>query len=195
MEVQPVSAIRFPPRSSSYRAFSIIDAYGGDPGIQFSPVEEDIPTKEPYPTLLNSVRKLRTEDPLSGYYSFDVDETYGSSYGSDPERLTMTTMDEYDPYRQDLPVHTSRSKVGTPVPKAETPGEKVERSRADSGLAKGMSHLSSSRALSFIIRIALQSGHIQYLEDMAGKLKYIQLTAIITRHSEEARENPTIETQ
>jgi hypothetical protein len=108
-------------------------------------VEEEIPTKEPYPTLLSSVRKLRSEDPLSGYYSFDVDETYGSSYGSDPERLTMTTMDEYDPYRQDVPVHTPRSKVGTPVRKIETPGEKVERSRADSGLAKGMLYLSTSK--------------------------------------------------
>jgi hypothetical protein len=151
MEVQPISAplgTRFPPRSSSYRALSIIDAYGGDPGIQFSPVEEEFSSKQPYPTLLSSVRKLRSEDPLSGYYSFDIDETYGSSYGSDPERLTMATMDDYDPYRQDVPVHTPRSTVGTPVQKVELPKEKTERLRADSGLAKGMSlSLSSSVAI------------------------------------------------
>lgn len=156
MEVQPVpSSNRFPPRSSSYRVLSIIDAYGGDPGIQFSPVVEEIPTKERYPTLFSSVRKLREQDPLSGCYAFDVDETYGSSYGSDrdPEKLTMMDLDEYDPFRQDVPVHTPRSKIGTPtlkmdtlppLPKAETP---VERMRADSVLAKGMSSLIFIEAL------------------------------------------------
>lgn len=153
MEVQPVSEshLRFPPRSSSYRALSIIDAYGGEPGIQFSPVVEEIPTKEPYPTLLNSVRRLREEDPLSGYYSFDIDETYGSSYGSDPdpEKVMMMDADEYDPFRQDVPVHTPRtprSKIGTPMLKVEAPPPvpkvEVERTRADSVFAKGMCSLS-----------------------------------------------------
>ncbi|TLD32670.1 hypothetical protein E2P81_ATG05646 [Venturia nashicola] len=142
MEVQPIpeSHLRFPPRSSSYRALSIIDSYGGDPGIQFSPVVEAIATKEPYPTLFNSVGRLREDDPLSGYYSFDIDETYGSSYGSDPdpEKVIMMDADEYDPFRQDVPVLTPRtpkSTTGTPVLKVEEappPVPKVERMRADS---------------------------------------------------------------
>ncbi|QDS71989.1 hypothetical protein FKW77_001592 [Venturia effusa] len=146
MEVQPISDnhLHFPPRSSSYRGLSIIDAYGGDPGIQFSPVVEDIPEKEPYPTLLNSVRRLREEDSPSGYYSFDIDETYGSNYGSDPDpEKLMTDTDEYDPFRQDLPVHTPRtprSKIGTPVFKVDVlppvPKVEVERTRADSVLTK-----------------------------------------------------------
>jgi hypothetical protein len=183
MEVQPVSAplsTRFPPRSSSYRAFSIIDAYGGDPGIQFSPVEEEIPAKEAYPTLLSSVKRLRSDDRLSSYYSFDIDETYGSSYGSDPERLAMTTLDDYDPYRQDVAVNTPKSKVGTPVQKVETPGENVERTRADSGLAKGMSHFIFVRASLEAIRIASRSEYVQDLEytvvdlgDMCGNLKFV----------------------
>lgn len=149
MEVQPISEkhSRFPPRGSSYSALSIIDAYGGDPGIQFSPVVDSIPRKEP----LNSVRRLREEDSLSGYYSFDGD--YGSEL--DPEKVMMMDADEYDPFRQDVPVHTPRTprsnKIGTPVLKVEAPPPvpkiEVERTRADSVLAKGMCLCLSSTSL------------------------------------------------
>jgi len=138
MAVEPVTAPpigRFPPRSSSYRPYSIIDAYGGDPGIQFSPVEEEIPTAPPPQTVLNSVRKqLRTEDVMSSYYNFDIDETYGSSYGSDPERLTMAMEDDYDPYRQSEPVLAPRSKIET----GELSKKHVKTlpSRPDEGIVK-----------------------------------------------------------
>jgi hypothetical protein len=185
MEGPPVSAplaTHFPPRSSSYRAFSIIDAYGGDPGIQFSPVEEELPAKKPVKTLMSDVKKLQSEDQSSSCYNLDIDETYGSSYGSDPERSTMATLNEYDPFRQDAPVYTPISKVGTPVQKIETPGEKTERSRADSGLAGGMSLFIFITALVSICQIALKPEYTQDLKctvidlEDAMNSRHVQLT-------------------
>jgi hypothetical protein len=86
----------YPARSSSYRVWSVIDAYGGDPGIQFSPTEKQIPTKETK-GVWNAVRKLRTDEPLS--YQ-EIDETYGS----DMDVMAAMVDEEYDPYRPVSPV-------------------------------------------------------------------------------------------
>lgn len=205
MEVSPVSALlatRFPPRSSSYRAFSIIDAYGGDPGIQFSPVEEELPAKNPVTTSMSDVKKLQGEDQLSSYYNLDVDETYGSSYGSDPERSTMAILNDYDPFRQGAPVHTPISKVVTPVQKVETPGEKIERSRADSGLAGGMSLFIFIRALTSINLSNCFEARVHSVFELhcerfgrCYELKTRPTNFLHTRDGEEAREKPTIETK
>jgi hypothetical protein len=99
----------YPPRSSSYQVYSIINAYGGDPGIQISPVGEDqAPTNAQ--ALWNSIRELHSDDRLSAYNTFDVDEAYGSGYGSDPERMGAMADDDYDPFRQTSPLGTIRSK-------------------------------------------------------------------------------------
>jgi hypothetical protein len=91
----------FPVRSSSYRAYSVIVAYGGDPGIQFSPTAEENPSKESK-GVWNTVQKLRTDEPLS--YQ-EIDETYGS----DMDVMAAIVDDEYDPYRAVSPAHVNPS--------------------------------------------------------------------------------------
>jgi len=80
----------YPPRSSSYRVYSVINAYGGDPGIQFSPTQSSL-----------QKRPSRVQSAVQPFSIQENDETYGS----DPDLMAGITEDDYDPYRQDLPVH------------------------------------------------------------------------------------------
>jgi hypothetical protein len=99
-ENNPIGASSpFPVRSSSYRAYSVIIAYGGDPGIQFSPTEEENPYKESK-GVWNDVQELRTDEPLSYH---EIDETYGS----DMDVMAAIVDDEYDPYRPVSPAHVN----------------------------------------------------------------------------------------
>jgi hypothetical protein len=86
----------YPARSSSYRVYSVIDAYGGDPGILFSPTAEENPRKKSK-GVWNAVQKLRIDEPLSYH---EIDETYGS----DMDVMAAIVDEEYDPYRPVSPV-------------------------------------------------------------------------------------------
>jgi hypothetical protein len=99
----------YPARSSSYRVYSVIDAYGGDPGILFSPTQEKAPYKGSQ-GVWNAVQKLRTDEPLSYH---EIDETYGS----DMDVMAAIVDEEYDPYRPVSPV---------PVPLKQSKKEREE---------------------------------------------------------------------
>lgn len=103
-EIGPMEKPIYPARSSSYRVFSVIDAYsyGGDPGIQFSPTVEEGPHEETT-GVLNTIQKLRSEEPLT--YE-DIEDS------SESELVTMAAMvdDDYDPFRQVSPVGFRQTK-------------------------------------------------------------------------------------
>jgi hypothetical protein len=92
----------YPARSSSYRVYSVIDAYGGDSGIQFSPTLEETPRKISKRSVRGAARKPRSK-PLT--YD-EIDE----SYGSDMDIMAAIVHDEYDPFRPISPVPANQSK-------------------------------------------------------------------------------------
>jgi hypothetical protein len=100
----PMEHSIYPARSSSYRVYSVIDAYayGGDPGIQFSPTAEE----PPYDGMTGgqeTMQRSRSDEPLT--YE-DIEEA------SDSDLVTMAAMvdDDYDPYRQVSPVGFGKTK-------------------------------------------------------------------------------------
>jgi hypothetical protein len=103
-EIVPMGKPIYPARSSSYRVYSVIDAYayGGDPGIQFSPTAEEYP-QEDQNGVLDTVRKLRTDESLSY-------ETIEESSESDLVMMAAMVDDDYDPFRQVSPVGFRQTK-------------------------------------------------------------------------------------
>ena len=94
----------FPARSASYRALSIIDAYGVDSSLA-PPL--DTHTEE-YGVLPRSAPGLQSrQDSLKGSYesNFDIDEAYGSGEADliEDDMEDVINLDEYDPYRATPP--------------------------------------------------------------------------------------------
>lgn len=95
---------QFPPRSSSYKALSIIDAYGaGFEEITPPPLPKDAPR-----IVLKTVQKLKSKhETVSSMYGsdFDIDEAYGSGEAELTDEMVGATemYDEYDPYKVTSP--------------------------------------------------------------------------------------------
>ena len=117
----------FPTRTASYRALSIIDAYGAElqalVQVQEDPREDGVQAPRSAPGL--GKRNAESKDSYTS--AFDIDEAYGSGeadlYDDDMEEII--NLDDYDPYRSTTPPPrtSSRKPIGL---KGETKVEIVE---------------------------------------------------------------------